>query len=221
MKRLQAGFLSAFVTAGAVLTFAPATTGCSASTQVISVFMALDGTGNRVRDTFYPDTTSIYCDIDWVGRDPDTTLNAFIHQHKGETAPGSGSLAPVDRILGVGESNPGEQNAIVSFTWSLTSTDGGGTPPYPVGEFTCDIQVNGVAAGSTTFDITYPGCKKTDPSNCGGDGTDCPLGGAAINGTVCIGLYRDGANCPSTTAASTTNACTCNKDGNGLWACSQ
>ena len=36
-----------------------------------------------------------------------------------------------------------------------------------------------------------------------------------------IGLYRDQAQCPSVTAATTPTACTCNTNGDGLWACTQ
>jgi hypothetical protein len=91
MKRLQAGFVTAFFATGLGLFAIAPTTGCGAASQVNSVFMALDGEGNRPRDTFYPDTQTIFCDIDWVGRDPDTTVNAFIHQHKGEQVPARGA----------------------------------------------------------------------------------------------------------------------------------
>ena len=167
-----------------------------------------------------PTRSQIFCDIDWVGRDPDTTVNAFIHQHKAEQVIGTGSLGSVERLWAVGESVGGEQKSIISFAWTLTS-DAGGVAPFPVGEYTCDVYVNGVSAGASKFDITYPGCQKTDPSNCGGDGTDCPLGGAAFPGAICIGIYRDQAKCPSVSAATTPTACTCNQNGDGLWACNQ
>lgn len=217
MKRLEARVVAVFVVASAGLALTQATTGCTASSQVTSVFMCLDGEGNRPRDTFYPDTLTIFCDIDWVGRDPDTTVNAFIHQHKGEQVLGSGSLAPVERLYGVGEAVGGEQKSIISFSWTLQS-DGGGQAPFPVGNYTCDVEVNGQPSGSAKFDITYPGCNKTDPSQCQGPGTDCPLGGAATNGAICLGIYRSGAQCPSVNNTTNATDCTCD-DASGLWKC--
>jgi hypothetical protein len=220
MKRLGARLTSAFFIAGLGLV-ALASTSCSVTSQVNSIFMALDGEGNRPRDTFYPDTTAIFCDIDWVGRDPDMTLNAFIHQHKGEQVIGTGSLVSVERLYAVGEVDPGEQRSIVSFSWTLQS-DNGGPAPFPVGEYTCDIEVNGVSAGNSKFEITYPGCNRTDPSNCSGGlpppGTDCPLGGAALPGSICLGIYRTGAQCPSTNNTANPTDCTCD-DASGLWQC--
>lgn len=219
MKRLEAGFVAAFVATGiGLVTITHATTGCGAASQVNTVFMALDGEGARPRDTFYPDTTTIFCDIDWVGRNPDTTVNAFIHQHKGEQVLGTGSLGPVERLYAVGEAVGGEQKSTISFSWTLQS-DAGGPAPFPVGSYTCDVEVNGEKAGSAAFDITYPGCKRDDPSNCQGAGTDCPLGGAAFPGAICLGIYRDQAQCPSVNLTTDSTNCTCNGNSDGLWAC--
>jgi hypothetical protein len=218
MKPLKTGFVAAFVATGiGLVALTHGTTGCSVASQVSSVYMALDGEGARPRDTFYPDTLTIFCDVDWVGRDPDTTVNAFIHQHKGEQAPGTGSLAPVERLYGVGEVVGGEQKSNISFAWTLQS-DAGGPQPYPVGHYTCDVEVNGVAAGSAPFDITYPGCQKTDPSNCQGPGTDCPLGGAATGGAICLSIYKNGSQCPSVNNTTNPTDCTCD-DASGLWKC--
>ncbi|HEY1956830.1 MAG TPA: hypothetical protein VGH28_14520, partial [Polyangiaceae bacterium] len=73
-------------------------------------------------------------------------------------------------------------------------------------------------AGSTTFNITYAGCKDEDPSNCPGPGGDCPLGNAATPGAPCLGYYKTGSQCASIDNLSNNTACTC--DGtSGLWNC--
>jgi hypothetical protein len=216
VKAFKAGFVAAFVTTGGGI-LAATGTACSDATQVNQVFMALDGEGNRPRDTFYPDTESIFCDIVWTGRNPDTTVNAFIHQSMGEQVLGTGSLTGVARLWAVGEAVGGEQLSTISFAWKLQS-DAGGNAPFPVGTFSCDVEVNGQKAGSSTFYITYPGCLKNDPTSCGAAGTDCPLGGAATPGAPCLGIYKGGAQCPSVNNTADPVNCTCDA-GTGLWAC--
>jgi hypothetical protein len=218
MKALQAGLVAA-LTMGAVglAAMTTATTGCSTTSQVRQIFMALDGTGDRTRDTFYPDTTQIFCDVVWAGRSPDTTIDAVIVQTKGEDIIGSGSVVPVDRLFAVGEVVGGENLSTLSFTWTVQA-DGGGTAPFPVGSYQCQVSVNGENAGASNFFITYPGCAKNDPTSCGGAGTDCPLGGAAVPGAPCLGFYKIGAQCPS--IGDLTNASGCNCDGaSGVWQC--
>lgn len=218
MKR-STRFAAVVVAGLGLVALTQGTTGCSVSSQVNSVFMGLDGQGDRPRDTFYPDTQTIFCDVDWVGRDPDTTVNAIIHQHRAEQPiyAGTGALQQVEYEWAVGEAVGGEKKSIIGFAWTLQGPTG--PAPFPVGEYTCDIVVNGVPSGSTKFFITYPGCQKTDPSSCGGAGTDCPLGGAATPGAICLGIYKDQAQCPSLNHATTNDACTCNANGDGLWAC--
>jgi hypothetical protein len=77
--------------------------------------------------------------------------------------------------------------------------------PYPVGEYECEVDVDGVEAGTTDFQIEYP---PPDVS-----GYQCPAA-APLDGVVCAGWVPQGAHCPG---FNSTECCVC--DGAG-WSCS-
>jgi len=165
------------------------TTSCSAASEVKAVYMALDSNGDRVRDTFYTDTTTIVCNIDWVGNSADTTIDAKIVQ-----------TSPIGAVMAAGEQPGTEGEASFSFTWTMQSASGGGTAPFPTGTFECDVTVNGEPAGISKFQILWP------PKD--SKGNECPAEGAATPGAQCQGWVEQGSVCPS--AANLAQQCSCN-----------
>ncbi len=165
------------------------TASCTSADQVRQVFMALDGSGNRPRNIFYTDTTMIACDIVWVGRGSDNTLDAFIKM-----------TAPIGAMMAAGELAATEGPATYSFSWQAQAASGGGSAPFPVGNYECDVSVNGEAAGSAKFTVEWP------PKDA--NGHECPAEGAAVPGAACQGWVEPGSTCPS--AADLSQTCTCN-----------
>lgn len=187
MKALQAGLAAtlAVVAVGAV-GLTTATSGCTGTAQVRQIFTGLDGVGDRPRDTFYTDTTAIYCNVVFSGADHDETVDVQIVQTTGEAVPfdGTNQLGPVSRLWSAAEAVPTPGLSTVSFTFSPAAADGGGSgAPWAVGHYECRVQVNGASAGKADFDVDYPT-------------PDCPVAGGAIDGTSCA-AYKGGEKCPS------------------------
>jgi len=72
--------------------------------------------------------------------------------------------------------------------------------PYPAGEYTCQVALDGVVVGSSDFSILYPvpGCPVPPP----------------ITGVPCYDWFPKGSQCPSYEAGET---CTC--EDSGAWDC--
>ncbi len=175
------------------------TTGCSDAGQARQVFAALDGAGDRPRTQFFTDTATIYCDVVWVGKGTDETMNVQFLQTTGEEPiyDGTNTLVNVSRLWAAGEDVPGEGASTVGFAFGAPSAiDGGTTLPFPVGHYKCLVTVQGVNAGEADFDVIYPT-------------PDCPALGAAYDGLSCVG-YQQNAKCPNDSAYDPTNpSCTC------------
>ncbi len=185
MRALQTGLFALAVGGLIAVTATTTTTGCSNTSQVRQVFMALDGNGDRPRDTFYSDTTQIFCDVVFSAYSADETLDVQFIQTTGELAlfEGSNDLHPVQRLWAGGEALPAKGVSTVSFTLQRpTAVDGGATVPFPVGKWKCAVTINGQAAGESDFTIAYPN-------------PDCPSTGGAFNGMSCA-AYQGGAQCP-------------------------
>jgi hypothetical protein len=177
--------------------------GCSAASQVRQVYMALDGTGVRPRDTFYTDSSAIYCDVVYSGRSTDSTVEAEFLQTQGEANlyEGTGNLIATSRLWTAGEQVPATGNSTVSFNITPpTAVDGGATLPFPVGHWQCIVSVNGEKAGTADFDVKYPT-------------PDCPADNVASAGASCT-AYMMNATCPSASnSAGSATACTCSGAG--------
>jgi hypothetical protein len=158
--------------------------------RVTDVYAALDSGGLRQRTQFYTDTVSIFCVAQVAGASAGTTVNAKIR----ETATPSGAA---DVLLAVGE-DVVSSSAPDTIAFELTKPPDNPDGPWPVGKFECDIQLDGVQEGSTTFDILMP---------------RCPVYPVAA-GDVCAGYYPVGAVCAS---ADQTKGCLC--DPTGVWKC--
>ena len=202
MASLRSKVLS-FVVLAAALTPVAA---CGSSTEARNLYMALDASGNRPRDTFFTDTKQLFCNIDYVGQRRDTTVQARIHQVSREASWG-GVVTAGSYILGGGEQVPGTGSQVVSFAFTLVPAPGStgepqGQLPWPIGDYRCEITVNGVSEGAAPFRIIYPTCPELPPT---------PR-------SSCIGFVRPAQACPATNQAVN---CTCDADGplKGLWNC--
>lgn len=172
--------------------------GCTGTQQVREIFMALDGSGNRVRDTFFTDSAQIFCDIAFAGADPDTTVTATFEQLSGEPTlfDGSNQIGPVAHIWTSGEVPATQGEQVISFVMSQPQpVSGGAKLPYPVGDWKCVVTVNGQNAGDTKFKVIYPT-------------PDCPPSGVASPNTNCT-AYQLNAQCPSSGNFNNPTACTC------------
>ena len=187
-------------------------TGCSVESQVRQVFMDLDGTGDRVRDTFFTDQEKFYCNIVYSAQNADTTLDVELVQTTSEDPlfAGSGPLHQVERLWGVKSLPGGPPSSSVQIvaieadppTDALT----GSILPFPVGDWQCRVYTNGVKAGESDFTIAYPS-------------PDCPADDAASSGQPCA-AYKLNETCPSTNNLQNTTACTCvGTDRTRTWSC--
>jgi hypothetical protein len=185
MKALQAGLVVAIVAGSIAVAATTTTTGCTAASQVRQIFTALDGAGNRPRNIFYTDTSTIYCDIVFSANSNDETVDVTFLQTTGEQTlyEGSDNKVPVSRLWLVSEATPTEGIATIGVPMSPpVLVDGGTQMPFPVGIYECDVQVNGEDAGKAQFEIKYPS-------------PDCPASGGAYDGLPCIG-NKVGDQCP-------------------------
>ncbi|CAN5682842.1 hypothetical protein BH09MYX1_BH09MYX1_59240 [soil metagenome] len=176
---------------------------CSAGTkETRTVTMALDGSNDRPRTQFYPDTNIFYCNAEVVGQKRDTTVQIFIRQIKAEQGWG-GPLVDSNYLLVGGEFVPPPGASIVSLGIDHpkppkdVQTDT--VLPYPVGEFRCEVVVNGVLQDVEPFKIIY---------------APCP-GLAAVPGAGCQEIYPPNSKCPAIDQKIT---CTCGAT-SGVWEC--
>jgi hypothetical protein len=205
------------------LTAILATPGCDAASQVRQVYLALDGQGLRVRNEFFTDTASIFCDVVWSGRGTDNSVQAVFTQTAGEmtlfdgTGTDPSKWTPVNRQWGAAEQNPPAGVATLSFELPTFSNLENGDPlPYPVGQWTCTLSVNGEEAGSSDFTVLYPPAEN-------GNLNGCPPAYVTSTGNSCAG-YIQGAQCPSAAQDNQNTACQCIlPDGGGpadrVWLC--
>jgi hypothetical protein len=210
MRLVQAACL--LVVGGGALTIGA--TGCSAANQVRQIFMALDATGDRPRNTFFTDSTEIDCDIVWSGRGTDNSVDVVILQTSGEPTLFDGSNNIVDlgadmREWSASEQAPPSGISTLAFQYTPPQSTMGEQLPFPVGSFKCVVSVNGESAGESDFTISYPS-------------PDCPPGGVQMSTDVsslsnsCVGylssLSQSGAAvCPD--ASDTNTMCTCTGTG--------
>jgi hypothetical protein len=188
---------------------------CACATAgVQTAFMALDTQGDRQRTEFYTDTQAIFCDVQYSSGRTDLTIDTTIRSTQlwSNTLQ---ALVPLSSVQAVGET-AGQQGvgSIASFQWQLSppSDDagidedaegaggvGGGVtqqPPYPVGDFVCDIMLDGQLAASVPFTIRFP---------------TCPVA-PAVGGVTCAGWVQEGSHCPDSVGTT----CTCTS---GSWQC--
>jgi hypothetical protein len=184
------------------------TIGACGDLEIRSVYMALDGQGDRRRNSFFTDTTNIFCDADYAANRRDTTFNALIRY----VVDANG--APVDVVMAIGELAPGISHGVMSLTWPRPMDPMGGVQPFPKGKYRCEYYVDGidpktgvsskmrVIQGTADFTVEY---------------INCPVAGA-VAGTKCAGYVAPGSGSNGClNALNMKQACNC--DGTGFWVC--
>jgi hypothetical protein len=162
--------------------------------------MALDSEGARKRTVFFTDTQSIWCDVDYSSGRKDVTFDAEIRAVR-LWSDAAAAFVPVDVVQAFGET-VGQQGTgnTAGFEWLLQDATGSavaaGSEPYPVGDFRCDLRLDGDLVASLPFSIDFP---------------MCPLV-PVVAGVACAGWVREGSLCPDATGG----ACACSM---GVWTC--
>jgi hypothetical protein len=167
---------------------------------VAHAFMALDSEGGRQRTTFFTDTNQIWCDVQYSSGRTDLTIDVQIRatslwNDQLQT------LVPVDEVIANGEvAGQVGMELVTGFQWTQVDATGSPAPagmvPYPVGNFVCDVSLDGQPEASLPFAIEYPAC---------------PVAPAAT-GAPCAGWVKSGSACPDAFG----NMCVCQEDG---WLC--
>lgn len=180
--------------------------------NVVDVYTALDGQGDRKRNVFFTDSKEIHCVAEiGVGR-PGVTIEAIIRQRATYDFVNRTYIQNLDRVVASAESSPSRDSGLQKFDISLekvvpTATDGSlgaSNPadiPYEAGGYVCEVYLDGNLEGSAEFIIAFP---------------DCPTSRITPK-TICIGFYEPSKTCPAYGVSSTEQAtCTCEATG---WRC--
>jgi hypothetical protein len=163
-------------------------------------YTALDGTGARKRTAFFTDTESIWCDVDYSSGRTDLTIGMRVRATR-LWDDAKDSMVPANVVLAVGEV-VGQQGTDLTagFQWQLMESDGNpapvGTIPYPVGDFVCDVTLDGSPVDSLAFSVSFPDCPEPP----------------VVGGAVCAGWVEEGSRCADILG----RKCTCAA---GAWAC--
>ncbi len=171
-----------------------------ATAGVQRAYMALDGAGNRKRTAFYADTQAIFCDVDYSSGRADLTIDARIRS-KELWSDLAQRMIPFDAVLAGGEvaAQKGTGNT-AGFQWTLVAPDAGAAQmqsvPYPVGDFDCDLILDGKLVTSVPFTVRFPACPEPPASD----------------GFACAGWVQAGSVCPDVLG----DPCTCE---GGVWRC--
>ena len=180
---------------------AAAACACACDTAGVQrAYTALDGMGSRKRTDFFADTQAIFCDVDYSSGRADLTIDVRIHSTE-LWSDSQQAMVPFDAVLADGEL-AGQQGTgnTAGFQWVLGSADGGTaqaqTVPYPVGDFVCDVALDGETAASVPFTVRFPACPVPPVSA----------------GVTCAGWVQEGSVCPDSVG----DACTC---AGGIWTC--
>jgi hypothetical protein len=176
---------------------------CAASCATAGVqraYTALDSAGDRKRTAFFTDTQAIYCDVDYSSGRSDVTIDVRIRSTQ-LWSDADEQLVPVAAVLADGEvaGQEGTDNT-AGFQWLLATPDGGAAAtqsvPYPVGDFICDVTLDGETVASVPFTVRFP---------------SCPVPPVAP-GVACAGWVQAGSIC----ADALGDSCTCT---GGVWTC--
>jgi len=118
---------------------------------------------------------------------------------------------------GIDSAGPGMTCCASNFNNSSSSTcSTSSVVPYPAGEYTCDVELDGEFVGETPFTISYP---TGDSTVVPPIAADCPVE-APFDGVPCYGWVQCGAKCAGfypVMNSSTPQTCTCQPT--GTWSC--
>jgi hypothetical protein len=183
----------ALVAAGACILAACSTAGLQRA------YMSLDASGARKRTTFYTDTTAIWCDAEYSSGRADLTVDMTIRATQ-LWSDSAKHLVPLASTVANGEvaGQQGTDN-FASFQWVQLLPDGEmpATPlPYPVGDFVCDVTLDGQFVASVPFTVEFPACPVPP----------------VVDGAPCAGWVQNGSSCPDAVG----HMCTCT---GASWTC--
>jgi hypothetical protein len=162
-------------------------------------YMALDGSGARKRSTFYTDTETIWCDAEYSTGRADLTIDVRIRSTQ-LWSDATQRIEPVAATVANAEiaSQKGTDNT-AAFQWVVLLPDGSmpqSTLPYPVGDFVCDVLLDGQLAASVPFTVEFPACPVPP----------------VIAGVSCAGWVKEGSSCLDAVG----HMCACR---GGSWTC--
>ncbi len=169
--------------------------GCQTA-GVANAYMALDGTGDRRRTTFFTDSQAIWCDVQYSSGRTDVTIDVRIRSTR-QWSEALQELVPVDEVIANGEIQGQQGSELTSgFQWVQLGPDGtpapSGTLPYPVGDFVCDVTLDGQDAATLPFTIAFPTCPVPPVE----DGVPCA--GWVAQGSRCADAFGDPCVCGPT-----------------------
>ena len=162
--------------------------------------MALDANGDRKRTQFFTDTQTIWCDVEYSSGRTDLTIDVRIRATS-LWDDATQAKVPVDAVVSTGElAGMQGTDSIAGFQWVVVQPGGGpapaGTVPFPVGDFVCDVTLDGQSVASLPFDVDFPACPVPP----------------VVTGADCSGWVEEGSVCPDAVG----DPCVCSK---GSWSC--
>jgi len=158
-------------------------------------YMSLDQDGSRKRTQFYTDTEKIYCIGEMAIGRKDVSVTAFLRT-TALAPPPSGAKLPLAGTLAAKDVTPGGTGSdiLVSFQLLKSKTE----DPWPAGDFTCELSIDGELTATVPFQILYPSCPVEPP----------------LNGDTCAGFFLPRSSCAGALSAQT---CVCSDEGD--WQC--
>lgn len=200
------------------------------STQIVCVVDYIGDRQDITVDAIMHQRTGLPCDLVTLasgGASGCESLADATAAWKAQTT----NFPAVNHVLGVVEQAPGQGALTLGFAFTLqgapTLPDGGpivpppgmsptGTIPFPVGEYTCEIWVDGVKQGSADFSVIYPydnvagGGPTGAPRN-----VSCPST-PVIPGNICVNFVAPPPDSSSCHTYDQSTSCSCD---DGVWAC--
>jgi hypothetical protein len=170
------------------------------SAGVGRAYMALDANGDRKRTQFFTDTQTVWCDVEYSSGRTDLTIDVRIRATE-LWDDAVQARVPVDAVLSTGEiAGMQGTGTIAGFQWVLLQPGGGpapsGTVPFPVGNFVCDVTLDGQPVASLPFDVDFPACPVPP----------------VVTGATCSGWVQEGSVGPDSVG----DPCSCS---GGVWSC--
>lgn len=178
---------------------------CTATANLSDIYTALDGNGDRRRDTFFTDSKELHCVIEaGIGR-RGVTIEALIRQLQGYDFQAD-RFFDTDRVTANIEASPTPQDGIQKTDLVLepVAPDGSSSDdaPFLPGHFICEAYLDGKLERSAVFNVVFPPC----PSS------------TITQNSVCYGFYKANTECPRYGLTSQDPArCTCDREKG--WVC--
>ena len=170
---------------------------CTTTARITDTYMALDGAGDRKRNSFFTDTKEIHCVVEMgIGR-AGVTVSAYVRQLQAYDF-AADKFFEVDRGEAEAENSPspGEGIQKLDVTLKPAGPDGSAVDgaPFPPGRFQCEASLDGELQKTSIFNIDFPPCPDV----------------MILPGTQCFGFYKNNTVCPRFGASSRdATVCSC------------